>query len=481
MSQTIVVPLLNPTRDPERVSETALRMARALAQRTQANVALISVLELLPDFGDLPFEAMERPEVVGPRVAELREYLTHIAATFPGSRTQVTVTVGDPVKEILALVDLFDDPLIALASHGRSGVHRLVLGSVAFQLVQRAWCPVLVVPAMSPPRGEATSQTIDHVLVPLDGSPRAEYALERALAALGPATLDVHLVMAVSQLGWHSTLVSRGAAGRSPRGAELYLAEVAERLTLRGHQVSWEVCTGSAVEAIEDVARRRNVDMIAMSTRGRGGIGRLLQGSVAEDIAQRHIVPLLLVRPSDAEVVVSLRAARAGQGVRPPAPRAPEAPAPSLSAADVMTTPVVTAHEDVTLAELAQIMLKHGIGCIPIVDSAGRLVGIVTESDFTGRERGVPFSAYRTPQLFGQWLSHEGVEQVYALGRTLTARQIMRTPVITAREDDPITDVVERLIRHNIARIPVVDDGVLVGVIARHDLLKLIAAGADSG
>lgn len=478
MSRTIVIPLLGPTRDPERVSEAVLPVARALAQRTQATVVLVSVLEALPDFGDLPFEALDRPEVVAGRVAALQEYLARdVAATFPESRPQVIVTVGDPVTEILGLTNLFDQPVIALASHGRSGVHRLVLGSVAFQLVQRAPCPVLVVPAMSPREGQPAPRTIERVLVPLDGSPRAEHALDRALAVLGPATLDVHLLMAVSQRRRRAP----SAAPFTRRGAERYLAEVAERLVLRGHRAAWEVCIGSPAEAVERVVRRRAIDLIAMATHGRGGIGRLLHGSVAEDIAQRQVVPLLLVRPSAAEIDASLRAARAGYRVGPPTPPAPPAPVATVFAADVMTTPVVTAREDATLEELARLMLAHGIGCVPIVDDAGRLVGIVTESDFVAKERGVPFSAYRTPQLFGQWLSHEGVEQIYALGRTLTARQVMRAPVITAREDDPITDVMERLVRYDIARIPVVSDGVPVGIIARHDLLKLLASTPDSG
>jgi CBS domain-containing protein len=141
---------------------------------------------------------------------------------------------------------------------------------------------------------------------------------------------------------------------------------------------------------------------------------------------------------------------------------------------DIMVQPVVIVREDTTLEEVARLMLANGIGGVPVVDAQGKLCGIVTESDFTGRERCIPFSAYRVPQLFGEWVSREGIERIYAAGRKLTAGEIMHSPVVTVTEDEAVTVLVDRLLRHNITRIPVVRDGVPVGMVARHDLLKLL-------
>jgi CBS domain-containing protein len=141
---------------------------------------------------------------------------------------------------------------------------------------------------------------------------------------------------------------------------------------------------------------------------------------------------------------------------------------------DIMATPPVVVAEDATLEDIARLMLQHGIGCVPIVDSRGKLTGIITESDFTGKERGVPFSAYRAPQLFGAWVPREGVERIYAAARTLRARDIMTSPVVTAREDESVSTLVERMIRYDITRVPVVRNGIPVGVVARYDLLKVL-------
>jgi CBS domain-containing protein len=139
-----------------------------------------------------------------------------------------------------------------------------------------------------------------------------------------------------------------------------------------------------------------------------------------------------------------------------------------------MTRPPVVVGEATTLEEVARIMLAHSIGGVPVVDPQGKVVGIITESDFTGTEACIPFSIYRVPQLFRQWIGSEGIEQIYRAGRELTAREVMRAPVVTASEKEPVTGVVKRMIEHDISRVPIVRDGVPVGIVARHDLLRLM-------
>lgn len=146
----------------------------------------------------------------------------------------------------------------------------------------------------------------------------------------------------------------------------------------------------------------------------------------------------------------------------------------TLNAGQLMSRPVITVQQDASLEEVARIMLENRIGCVLVVDESGRLQGIVTETDFAGEERALPFSTYRVPQLFGEWVAKEGIEEIYEASRKLPVRQIMKSPVITAREDESITAVVERMLKHDINRIPVVRDGVPVGIIARYDLLRML-------
>jgi|DewCreStandDraft_2_1066082.scaffolds.fasta_scaffold01198_14 CBS domain-containing protein len=145
---------------------------------------------------------------------------------------------------------------------------------------------------------------------------------------------------------------------------------------------------------------------------------------------------------------------------------------------DIMSQPVITVHEEASLEEVAKLMLQHDIGAVPVVDDDGRLVGIITESDFTGKERGFPFSVYRAPQVFGEWITPDGIERIYAAARARKAKEIMSAPVVTAREDEPVTALVERMTHYDLHRIPLGRDGVPVGMVTRHDLLKLMLDSA---
>lgn len=139
-----------------------------------------------------------------------------------------------------------------------------------------------------------------------------------------------------------------------------------------------------------------------------------------------------------------------------------------------MAQPVLTVPENTSLEQIAALMLQHHVGCVPVVNAGGELCGIITESDFAAREKGVPFSTFRAPQVLGKWLTDDGIERVYELARKMVAREIMKTTVITLAEEEPIERAVELMLRHDINRIPVVRDRVPVGVVSRHDLLKLL-------
>ena len=145
-----------------------------------------------------------------------------------------------------------------------------------------------------------------------------------------------------------------------------------------------------------------------------------------------------------------------------------------MKVTEIMVRPVIVVKEDTTLEGIARIMLDDRIGCVPVVGKEGKIVGIVTESDFTAKEHAFPFSTFFAPQLFGKWMSKEGIEEMYKAARTLTAKEIMSTPAVTVMEEDTLEEVVKKMLHYDINRIPVVRDGVPVGMVARHDLLNLI-------
>ena len=139
-----------------------------------------------------------------------------------------------------------------------------------------------------------------------------------------------------------------------------------------------------------------------------------------------------------------------------------------------MCTPVITVDEDCSLEEAAKIMLDRNVGGLPVVDERGDLRGIVTESDFVAREKGIPFSIYRFPQMFGEWMPHEHVERIYESARRRAVREIMCQNVVTVTEVDTIETVLEKMLKGGLHRIPVVRGRKPVGIVARRDLLRLM-------
>ncbi len=145
-----------------------------------------------------------------------------------------------------------------------------------------------------------------------------------------------------------------------------------------------------------------------------------------------------------------------------------------MKARDVMCSPVLSVGEDCTLEQAATTMLEKRIGCLPVVDSAGNLAGIVTESDFAAKAKGVPFSLYKFPQLFGEWMPEQGVEEMYQWARTKPVKESMSRSVVTVPADAELETVIRTMLKCGFHRLPVVDGNKPVGVIARHDLLRLM-------
>lgn len=472
MTQTIIVPLAG-AEAVTGLCESAIPVAHALAKRTGASVTLVSVVFAavadLPDGEGLPAGERHGREAFRERCAERAAFLDHCAAQIHGTSVETVVRVGDPAREILALAGETTDPLIVMSTHGRRGLRRVLLGSVAFQVVRDAACPVVVVP---PPVDGATANSlaIERVLVPLDQSPVAEAALTHGLAALGDGPLEVVLAEVIEPLARRGGMVEREYQRLATATARDYLGEVSVRMLARGHRVEIDVRFGHPGRRIADVVADYDIDLIVMATRGRSGLGRVVLGSVAEDVLRAATTPVLLVGPGLLGRATPSDEATTAAEVAAPRRR--------MLARDVMQAPVVTAPSDATAEEVARLMLERGIGAVVIVDGAGDLAGIVTETDFTGKDVILPYSRYRSPGVLGRLLSGGDLDSALQAGRLLTARQVMTHPVTVVHETTPIEDIAELMIHGDITRVPVVRDGKPIGIVARHDLLRLLAPPA---
>jgi nucleotide-binding universal stress UspA family protein len=158
------------------------------------------------------------------------------------------------------------------------------------------------------------------VLVALDGSSSAEAVVRFLLEIAGPLDMTLLLLCVVEPI---QPAVADGAVviddfAVRRRDAEEYLATLAAALRAQGISVTWSVRRGRAAEEILAAARESDVDMVAMATHGRSGLGRLLFGSVAEAVLRQAPVPVFMIRqPSEPATTAAPSPAAAGRGGQP--------------------------------------------------------------------------------------------------------------------------------------------------------------------
>ncbi|MHA1547807.1 MAG: CBS domain-containing protein [Alphaproteobacteria bacterium] len=140
-----------------------------------------------------------------------------------------------------------------------------------------------------------------------------------------------------------------------------------------------------------------------------------------------------------------------------------------MRAQDIMTAPVITASSESTVREIAALLLEKRISAVPILEDNRRLVGIVSESDLMGRpELGVEIRRPWWLTLFA-----EGSRAAdYIKSHGIHARDVMTKNLVTISPETRIADIVASLERHHIRRVPVIDEGKLVGIVSRTDLLR---------
>jgi CBS domain-containing protein len=146
-----------------------------------------------------------------------------------------------------------------------------------------------------------------------------------------------------------------------------------------------------------------------------------------------------------------------------------------MQARELLTCPVISVEHDTNVADIAKAMVDHRVGCVPVVDSEGKLCGIVTQSDFGGDQHGVPYSMELLLEIISGATPPERIDDLRRQARDTTAEQIMVTEVITAVEDTPVEEIARNMLRYDIDHIPIVRDGVPVGLVARHDFLRMLA------
>ncbi len=300
MIHSILVPL-----DGSTFAEHALPLAMALARRCAASLHLVQahVPVLAIDSLNLLDDALD---------AELREreraYLEEAAGRVR-DHVNLPVRTASPVGPVAdVLIEearRADADLIVMTTHGRGPLSRFWLGSVAAEMVRRGPAPVLLMRPTEGPIDLAEVPTLRRILVPLDGSPAAERVLPEAMAlaaAMAAEFTVLDVVPPVPVLGYD--LGGYAAAGteiamleRQETDAHTYVQRVQDWLEERGFHADGRVIVGEPpAAAILEEAQQRHCDLIALHTHGRGGLSRMLLGSVADKVVRAAACPVLVHR-----------------------------------------------------------------------------------------------------------------------------------------------------------------------------------------
>jgi nucleotide-binding universal stress UspA family protein len=319
---TIVVPL-----DGSELATQVIPYVRTLATQMSASVVLVNIVsttqrkqffrhhpELMWTTDEAPLN--EDPATRGEpdeRMMDLirKETETHFDPLIQSLRreridVELQVQFGSPETCILEVSRQKQATMIAMVTHGYSGIRRWAIGSITDRIVHNATIPVLVVRGSHTPPS-VQKPPIRNILVPLDGSEFSKRALPTASTIAARARAKMHLTYVLPPVSDQPALVRvvvsqesfEKSLEKTRIWAEDYLNQTAEELRKKGLQVSTHVTSGHTAEKIIDEAEQHHSDLIVMATHGYSGIQRWSLGSVTDKVLHATTTPLIIVHTSE--------------------------------------------------------------------------------------------------------------------------------------------------------------------------------------
>jgi len=299
------------TLDGSGFGEHALPFAKSIAEKTGASVNLSHVSCCDPPtdlLQNTPFqyEGVSMEAYEEKHAEEQKKYLgekvTALQAELPGQEVSSTLLEGYVTEALERQARDLDAKLVIMTTHGRTGVSRAWLGSVADSLVRNSRFPLLVIRPLEDGKTFPTAR-FEHFLVPLDGSSAGEKILEPTVdlgKAMGSRFTLLHVVAPHLSVGARVSPLPAGHLKEKLGRAEEYLSGVSDRL--RGEGIEVDVIIEShfaPARAILKTAEAQSVDLIAIATHGYTGVKRAILGSVTDKVLRAAKWPLLLDRPEE--------------------------------------------------------------------------------------------------------------------------------------------------------------------------------------
>ena len=312
MFERILIPLDGSPR-----AELILGQVGRVLWRKDSEIILLRIIDLPNLENDLlTGRRMNYPAMVDREREEAERYIHDLALRFreQGAKVQGRIAEGPAAETILEQSTVEGATLIAIATHGRTGLSRFIFGSVAEKVLRGSRIPVLLVRSfrrdlhgdLEP--ATATELRFRKILVPTDGSPASLAAVDSAktFAQLFDSEIlvfhaDWPLILPGTELG-AMPILPPTASKQDP-----VTLQVSERFSQAGLRTTRLTALGDPAGEILDQSREAGIDLIAMSTHGRSGLSRWVLGSVAERVLRHAEVPLLVVRAAGEKMELEWR------------------------------------------------------------------------------------------------------------------------------------------------------------------------------
>ena len=301
MYKVIMVPT-----DGSGFDREAIRVALRIAERSEAKVRLVRVLATGSFF---EMAATTEGAVVAPdlvfseRERALSELYALAAECRATSKADIRVDLhAGPINDVLqGYARRNEVDLIVISTHARSGLSRLSLGSVTDSLIRHTTIPVLVVKPSMSYLNPQVREVFRRIVVPLDGSSLAEQILPRVLTLAKLEDAEITLLNVLVPQSYSQKEIADPSLpwwDRDISVAQSYLFRIAGGLRRTGVPVTTDIVISENIAgAIGDFASREKADLIAIATHGRGGLNRVLHGSVADAIMHSTRMSMLVFKP----------------------------------------------------------------------------------------------------------------------------------------------------------------------------------------
>jgi nucleotide-binding universal stress UspA family protein len=299
MYSKILIPL-----DGSSTAEKVLPYARYLTGKFKVPVELLAVIDIAEIAAHMSAEkARFLDTMIEDGVRHCTSYIRGVATTFRDADVKCSVERGKAADVIIEKGEADTAMLIAMATHGRSGLNRFLLGSVAEKVLRGSANPLLLVRATEEARGDGEA-VFKTVIVPLDGSELGESVLPMVADIARKLNLEVLLFRAYHIPSYayagdegYAVNYEELVSGVRDEAKEYLKKKVAEVKKLGVEAVSFSTKEGFAGDEIINIGRNTPGSLIAMCSHGRSGMKRWVLGSVAETVVRHSTGPVLITRP----------------------------------------------------------------------------------------------------------------------------------------------------------------------------------------